>query len=158
MSNNSFIFALEETRQVRGRLERDYKQLGKGRGREYARCMLQYLNAHQRAIEAALEHYPPSTAAAMLDIWRQKISDVQHLPASFQQLCEKLDGQDAGQIRRIAHDLHEMLAGLYQTLVDGAPSPRVREILENILQMEQSKRLPAFQQEYLPPSRRVQPS
>ena len=109
---------------------------------ERARALLDYLASHESEIERIVNEFELKADTNALET---RVYDyLSHHPIKTHRTCDEPYAKlDFNGICREVFDFHDQITGLYQTLVEKAEIPKLKELMESLLAMElnESKRL-----------------
>ncbi len=145
MEIKTFRELIEWTRELHKQLARCLAHCTSLNEEERARMLLDYLAARESEIEHIVSEFERQADSNVLET---RVYDyLARHPIKTHRTCDEHYAQlDFNGISREVLDYHEQIISLYQTLAGKTVIPRIRELMEALLAMEQneSKRL-AFQ-------------
>ena len=129
---------LQHARNYHKQVAEFYQKLAEMSDKPRVVLMLDYLIRHEKHLERVLAEYETDTTRKAMEIWFQFSKEDSTL--------EKLNALDydkditVEQILEIGSKIDQYLLNSYKAVVDRATIPEVREIFENLLQMEEQER------------------
>lgn len=130
------------TRDLHGHLARCLSHCATRNEEERAQALLDYLASHESEIERIVNEFERQADTNALET---RVYDyLSHHPIKTHRTCnEPYAKLDFNGICREVFDFHDQITDLYQTLVEKAEIPKVKELMESLLAMElnESKRL-----------------
>jgi hypothetical protein len=130
------------TRDLHAHLARCLSHCATRNEEERARALLDYLASHESEIERIVNEFELKADTNALET---RVYDyLSHHPIKTHRTCDEPYAKlDFNGICREVFDFHDQITGLYQTLVEKAEIPKLKELMESLLAMElnESKRL-----------------
>ncbi|HDZ39020.1 MAG TPA: ATPase [Marinobacter sp.] len=130
------------TRDLHAHLARCLSHCSTRNEEERARALLDYLATRESEIERIVEEFERQADTSALET---RVYDyLSHHPIKTHRTCDEPYAKlDFNGICREIFDFHKQITDLYQTLVEKAEIPKVKELMESLLAMElnESKRL-----------------
>ncbi|MBN2644839.1 MAG: hypothetical protein JXR59_05120 [Desulfuromonadaceae bacterium] len=129
---------LEHARKYHKQVAEFYQKLADMSDKPRVVLMLDYLVRHEKHLEKVLAEYETGTTRKAMDTWFQFSKE----DCTFQPLNALDFGKDISveQILEIGSKIDQCLLNSYKAVADRATTPEVREIFENLLQMETQER------------------
>lgn len=112
-----------------------YRLLADQTDKERAALLLNYLSDHERSLAESIEKYELDAADSILATWSGQSPEL-HLPESLVHLNRSLSGKDSQEIITCVIDFHNILIEMYNTLAENTASDSVKNLFENLAQME----------------------
>jgi rubrerythrin len=128
---------LEHIRSFHHRIGDRYANLSEHESDERLVLLLKYLARHEENFNECLGRYEEDAAKGILETWLQFAGD-DTLDEALQRV-DLTEDMDVDDIIRCAMSLDKKLVELYRGLADATAAPRVRELFENLIEMEESK-------------------
>ncbi len=132
---------VDYSREIHRALSAQYAELEQLASTEQAQFLLDYLNRHEQHMAQALSQFQGDGAQAILNSWLQYSPEF--YPQSLPELVDKVRGarlKDVRDIVRVALEVDDYLVKIYQEILENTDSAKVREVLSNLLQMEEKLR------------------
>lgn len=102
--------------------------------------LVEYLVAHERAVQRVLKQFEPGERDAILNTWLQYVP-AEQVDAVFSKrnLSDKMSSED---VVEMILEFDDALVELYKTLANQAQAPpRINELFQNLLEMEEWQKL-----------------
>jgi len=128
---------LEHIRSFHHRLSELYEDLSEHGSDERLELLLKYLARHEENFNECLGRYEKDAAKGVLETWLQFAAD-DTLDEALKHVGLHED-MDVEEVIRCAMSLDRKVVELYRDLADATAAPRVRELFENLIEMEESK-------------------
>lgn len=125
--------------EVHHELSELYEELSHQADRIRVRMLLDHMSRHQAGLERCLKVYERLVPAAVLDMWFQYVPDEATVTAVADVHFEP--AMSADEITEEALRLDETLVELYRELAANAGSAQVRDVFENLLELERHEEL-----------------
>ena len=119
-------------------LAEQYSLLADEAVKERAALLLNYLSEHQRLLAESVSKYETDAADSLLTTWSDQCPDL-NLPESVTQLHDALSGKGTEEIIQHVIVFHDILIDMYKALAEKAPSSTVKELFENLAEMERQE-------------------
>ncbi len=129
------------SRDIHQALSAQYAELEQLASTEQAQFLLDYLNRHERHMAKALTQFQGDAAQTILNTWLQYAPEF--CPETLPELVDRVRGarlSDVRDIVRVALEVDDYLVSIYREMVENTESAGVREVLSNLLQMEEKLR------------------
>ena len=130
---------LEHVREFHRKLGAFYDELKASTSRERARVLLDYMSRHEKYLEDCLIQYEEQVSDNLLDTYFKYGSESTELTAITDfEIKPDMDVEDV-----IAAAMHfdTCLIAFYREMSQRALSKKVREVFENLLEMEQNEQI-----------------
>jgi len=130
---------VEHSRKLHQQLSKLYKEINQEQTQERVKMLLNYLQRHEEHLQQSLDQFEKDKSQKVLESWFQYTPD--------QDLSEVLstieinDHMDTEEIILIALKLDDYFIQLYEDMVESTSSPTVREVFQNLLDMEQQEKI-----------------
>jgi rubrerythrin len=145
----SFIqtrYVLDLSRQFHRQLSEFYGQLADRAERQRVKLLLAYLSRHEDYLRTCLEGYEERVPRATLDTWLQYVPDEPPLGDLATLTVEP--AMTVKDVTEIALRLDDGLIGFYRALADEAASSEVRDLFDNLLEMERHEQMALRREDY----------
>ena len=119
-------------------LAEQYKALADKAVQERAALLLNYLAEHQKLLAASMKKYEIDSANNLLTTWSDQCPELD-LPESVIQLHSTLSDKSTEEIIQYVIEFHDILIDMYKTLADKATNPSVKNLFENLAEMERQE-------------------
>lgn len=132
---------VDYSREIHRALSAQYAELEQLASTEQAQFLLDYLNRHERHMAQALTRFQGDAAQAILNTWLQYSPEF--CPQFLPELVDKVRSarlSDVRDIVRVALEVDDYLVTIYREMLENTGSAKVREVLSNLLQMEEKLR------------------
>ena len=106
--------------------------------KERAALLLNYLSDHQRLLAESISKYKTDSADNLLTTWSDQCPELD-LPDSVTQLHSALSGKSTEEIIQKVIEFHDILIDMYKALADKATNTSVKDLFENLSQMERQE-------------------
>lgn len=129
---------LDHARLFHRDLSKFYKSLASNEESERVKLLLDYLGRHEKHLEESLSAYEDDAPTQVLNSWFQFTLDESTLktPESIQ-IKPHMTIAD---VIRMSLSLDDRLIKVYKNIAKTAEVPEVREVFENLLQMEEKEK------------------
>lgn len=130
---------LDHVRAFHTRLADYYARLKHEAERERLRMLLDYLSRHEKHLADILTRYEEKASRGLLNAWFQFTPDSDRLGS----IREKVLSPDMScdEVVAVALELDDKVVELYGDMASSAESPEVRELFENLLEIEKKEEL-----------------
>ena len=132
---------IQFSRELHEELAERYEDVRDHSTRERARLLLDYLARHERHLQQSLQRYQRDAADRLLDAWFSYMPE--HRLEDIVAEVEMFADMEVDQILAEALKLDDHLIALYREMAQRAPSVQVREVCQNLLQLEASEQIRA---------------
>ncbi len=127
------------SRQLHHQISEFYQNLGERHQQERVKILLEYLKRHEDHLEETLAKFEKDKSQKIWDEWFQY--------APEHDLEKVLDGEeirmdmDIDDVVTLALKLDDYFIDLYQDMVQNAVSSAVKDVFQNLLEMEQKEKI-----------------
>lgn len=131
--------AIHFARELHEEIGDRYANLRNQTAQERTRMLLDYLTRHERHLEQVLGRYERDTSRTILDAWYQYAPNhtAEEITASIELFAEMGVDEILGQALR----LDDYFIEIYREMASAAPNVHVREVCQNLLDMEQNEKM-----------------
>lgn len=139
MPYNQTKEVLDQARMFHRRLSKFYEDLKDNASMEHTRALLDYMSRHENYLDESLEEFKEQVSDNTLDTYMQYGSD-----ASAQVQIDNFEiKEDMTVADVVATAMHfdACLIKFYREMASKSTNPKVREVFENLLVMEQHEQL-----------------
>jgi len=130
---------LKHARQFHQKLSVFYKDLKDSASKERARTLLDYMSRHEKYLDDCLAEYEEQVSDNVLDTYFKYESESTAL-AELVDFEIKPD-MDVNDVVAVAMHFDDCLIAFYREMAQRSLSEKVREVFENLLEMEQHEQL-----------------
>jgi rubrerythrin len=130
---------LNQARKFHHRLSEFYEELKESASRERTRALLDYMSRHEQYLDDCLAEFQGEVDKNVLDAYFQYGSDASNLSGiSNFEIKDEMDVEDV-----VAAAMHfdACLIRFYREIAQKARTPKVREVFENLLVMEEHEQI-----------------
>lgn len=129
---------IQHARDFNHRVSEFYQKLSEHAEKPRVKLLLEYLARHESHLERALNDYSDSMTQEAMNTWYQIAQD----QCTFQPLDEMEYPSDmsVSDVFRIGAKLDECLVESYKAVANTATSKEVRDIFQNLLDMEEQEK------------------
>jgi len=130
---------VDHSRQLHQQISSIYKKLSEDQSQARVSMLLDYLKRHEDHLEASLEQFEKDKSQKVLESWFQYAPD--------QNIAEVLndiqvnDHMTTDEVVGMALKLDDYFIDLYQDMVDHSSSGAVKDVFQNLLEMEQQEKI-----------------
>lgn len=128
---------LEHIRAFHHRIGEYYADLSQNKSNERVELLLKYLARHEENFNESLGKYEKDAAQGVLETWLQFAAD-DTLDEALQPI-DIPESMAADEIIRYAMTADKKMVELYRELAASTAAPRVRELFESLIVMEEGK-------------------
>ena len=130
---------VDHSRQLHQQISSIYKKLSEDQSQTRVAMLLDYLKRHEDHLESSLCQFEQDKSQKVLDSWFQYAPD--------QNIAEVLndiqvnDHMTTDEVVSMALKLDDYFIDLYQDMVDHSSSSAVKDVFQNLLDMEQQEKI-----------------
>ncbi|TAN48182.1 MAG: hypothetical protein EPN21_15410 [Methylococcaceae bacterium] len=128
---------LDYGRELHGEIQAFYDTLSEQSDKERVRMLLDYLSRHEKTMEESLHRFEQVTRQSILAVW------LEHVPRlSIQEIIDECGikaGATLDDVLAIALKFDAAMIKLYRDVAENAKDARVKEVFNNIADMEVSE-------------------
>lgn len=128
---------LEQSRAFHDKLSSFYHILSNKAEQERVKLLLEYLSRHEKRLSRILEDYEDDVSQTVLDTWFHFTQEEFDLSAYWEAAITA--DMTAAEVVALALRLDERLLDTYRAMTKNQVPEKVREIFENLLQMEEEE-------------------
>ena len=130
---------LDHAREFHHQVGAYYHHLADHAARMRVRLLLDYMSQHEERLASALADYEGAAPANILDTWFQSAQDTDALKEVSKNLrTMHIDSQsDVDDMMQLGIELSGCLIAVYRDLAERAEPDSVRQVFENLLEMEE---------------------
>jgi rubrerythrin len=139
MPYNQTKEVLDQARRFHRRLSKFYEDLKDNASLEHTRALLDYMSRHENYLDESLKEFKEQVSDNTLDTYMQYGSD-----ASAQVQIDNFEIKDdmtVDDVVAAAMHFDACLIKFYREMASKSTNPKVREIFENLLVMEQHEQI-----------------
>lgn len=121
------------------RFARDYfKQLSDSTQQPRMKMLLDYMSRHEEHLDEVLKEYESNTKNKAMDAWFQFSTEC----STFKPVKDisYTDELTVEQVFEIAAQIDQCMIDSYNTVINRTSNPEVRELFENLLEMEEQEK------------------
>lgn len=129
------------SREIHRALSEQYAELEQLASTEQIQLLLDHLSRHERHMAQALTQFHSDAAHGMLNTWLQYSPEFH--PQFLSELVNKVRGARLNDVRdvvRVALEVDDYLVAIYREMLENTDTAKAREVLANLLQMEEHLR------------------
>jgi len=130
---------LEHAREFHRKLGEFYGELKESAGKERTRTLLDHMSRHERYLDNALAQYEEQVSDNVLDTYFKYGSESSEITAIAD--FEIKPDMEVDDVVAAAMHFDECLIAFYREMAQRALSKKVREVFENLLEMEQHEQI-----------------
>jgi predicted metal-dependent hydrolase len=130
---------LEHVRKFHRKLSVFYEDLKNPAGKERANTLLDYMSRHEKYLETCLAEYQEQVSDNVLDTYFKYGSESTELTAIAD--FEIKPDMDVDDVVSVAMHFDASLVAFYREMAQRSLSTKVREVFENLLEMEQQEQI-----------------
>ncbi len=130
---------VDHSRQLHQQISQFYHKLSEKNAQARVSMLLEFLQRHEANLADTLNKFEKDKSQKVLDSWLQFSPD-QDLNQELAEM-EVNENMDADDVVEVALKLDKYFIDLYQDMVDGATSSAVKEVFQNLLDMEEHERI-----------------
>jgi hypothetical protein len=126
---------LDHAREFHNRLSEFYQDLADHEEAARIKMLLEHIGTREKSLEQGLANFEESASKQVLDTWFQYAQDESTL--KLPDAMEIKPHMSVEDVIRIGLELDDRLIKLYKDAAENADVPEVREVFNNLLEMEQ---------------------
>jgi rubrerythrin len=126
---------LNHAREFHKRLSEFYRNLADHEETARIKMLLEHIGTHEKSLERGLANFEESASKQVLDTWFQYTQDESTL--KLPEAMEIRPHMSVEDVIRIGLELDDRLIELYKDAAESADVPEVREVFNNLLEMQQ---------------------
>ena len=127
---------LDWTRQLHEELARLYRDSSGESDDEKTRMLMTYVADHLERLAEAIAHYEKDSTVTMMDSWIQDYVEKNPFMQGWRNAMN-LAGMNFDQVLDNTVKTHQQLIGLYEDLAEASKTERMKELFENLQNLEQ---------------------
>ena len=128
---------LDHVREFHKRLDEFYQNLAQHESAARIKMLFEYLGSHEKNLEQGLANFEEGASEQVLDTWFQNAQDKEML--KLPEATTIKSHMEIEDVIRMGLELDEKLIGLYKDAVENSDVPEVKEVFNNLLEMEQQE-------------------
>lgn len=130
---------VDHSRQLHQQISSIYKKLSEEQSQSRVAMLLDYLKRHEDHLEESLHQFENDKSQKVLESWFQYAPD-QNIAEVLNEI-QVTDHMTTDEVVTMALKLDDYFIDLYQDMVDHSSSNAVKDVFQNLLEMEQQEKI-----------------